>query len=229
MDFRLLLLSFDFRQLLQGQFHSFLPLSRITRQLSVFWSKCTIPHQRFSYQWINITIFDQTCQGFFPFPSRMLLAFLLRGARHASHDIFFCAPLQSAGGYFFFQYSKKEKIWNVDCARQQKRQRYSDGSKFPSWDLCLVSAAERCLSSEAASSSERRIIDGTNRTGNDACHGFCLFRPALYTLLYSHFYTFHTLTKISVRAFGEFVRLHIQKFSSPALSHPESSVLFHGR
>ena len=60
--------------------------------------------------------------------------------------------------------------------------------------MCLVSAAERCLSSVAASSSERRIIDGTNRTGNDACHGFCLFRPALYTLLYSHFYTFLTLT-----------------------------------
>jgi hypothetical protein len=36
--------------------------------------------------------------------------------------------------------------------------------------LCLVSAAERCLSLEEASSSERRIIDGTNRTGNDACH-----------------------------------------------------------
>ena len=30
--------------------------------------------------------------------SRMPLAFLLRGARHASHDIFFCTPLQSAGG-----------------------------------------------------------------------------------------------------------------------------------
>ena len=29
----------------------------------------------------------------------MPLAFLLRGARHASHDIFFCAPLQSAGDY----------------------------------------------------------------------------------------------------------------------------------
>ena len=29
----------------------------------------------------------------------MPLAFLLRGARHALHDIFFCAPLQSAGGY----------------------------------------------------------------------------------------------------------------------------------
>ena len=41
--------------------------------------------------------------------------------------------------------------------------------------ITIVSAAERCLSSEAASSSERRIIDGTNRTGNDACHVPCLF------------------------------------------------------
>ena len=29
----------------------------------------------------------------------MPLTFLLQGARHASHDIFFCAPLQFAGGY----------------------------------------------------------------------------------------------------------------------------------
>ena len=31
--------------------------------------------------------------------SRMLSAFLLRDVRHALHDIFFCASLQSAGGY----------------------------------------------------------------------------------------------------------------------------------
>ena len=39
----------------------------------------------------------------------MLQAFLLRGARHASHDIFFCAPLQSAGCVLFWDNLKSEK------------------------------------------------------------------------------------------------------------------------
>ena len=39
----------------------------------------------------------------------MLQAFLLRGARHASHDIFFCVPLQSAGCVLVWDNLKSEK------------------------------------------------------------------------------------------------------------------------
>ena len=59
--------------------------------------------------------------------------------------------------------------------------------------ITIVSATERCLSSKAASSSEWRIINGTNGTENEACQEIVLQQyGVLFTYLnFSNFLFAH--------------------------------------